>query len=114
MTKETRISKIRNSHGRPAARYSAFGFRYSFGLRHSDFAITPRFLRVITATRTSFAILLLLGCGGCASLSTKPAASAEQEIRAVLEAQARAWNAGDLRGFMEGYAQSDRTRFQSG
>ena len=32
----------------------------------------------------------------------------------MLEAQARAWNAGDLRGFMEGYTQSDRTRFQSG
>ena len=32
----------------------------------------------------------------------------------MLDAQVRAWNAGDLRGFMEGYARSDRTRFQSG
>jgi len=47
-------------------------------------------------------------------MSSKAAASAEHEIRAVLDAQVRAWNAGDLRGFMEGYAQSERTRFQSG
>ena len=32
----------------------------------------------------------------------------------MLDAQVRAWNAGDLRGFMEGYAKSERTRFQSG
>jgi len=59
-------------------------------------------------------MLLLLGCGGCASLAPKPVATADQEIRAVLEAQVQAWNAGDLRGFMKGYAKSDRTRFQSG
>jgi ketosteroid isomerase-like protein len=35
-------------------------------------------------------------------------------VRAVLEQQARAWNAGDLAGFMEGYAKSDQTRFASG
>ena len=32
----------------------------------------------------------------------------------MLDAQVRGWNAGDLRGFMEGYARSERTRFQSG
>ena len=61
-----------------------------------------------------FAVLLLLVCNGCAHLSSTKAATAEPEIRAVLDAQVRAWNAGDLRGFMEGYARSDRTRFQSG
>jgi ketosteroid isomerase-like protein len=35
-------------------------------------------------------------------------------VRAVLEQQARAWNAGDLAGFMEGYAKSGETRFASG
>jgi len=55
-----------------------------------------------------------LVCNGCAHLPSTTAASAESEIRAVLDAQVRAWNAGDLRGFMEGYARSDRTRFQSG
>ena len=47
-------------------------------------------------------------------MSSKPAAGADRQIRAVLDAQVRAWNAGDLRGFMEGYARSGRTRFQSG
>jgi ketosteroid isomerase-like protein len=59
-------------------------------------------------------LLLLLVCSGCAHLPPTSAATAESEIRAVLDAQVRAWNAGDLRGFMEGYARSDRTRFQSG
>ena len=61
-----------------------------------------------------FAILLLLVCNGCAHVSSKPVVGAEQKVRAVLDAQVRAWNAGDLRGFMEGYARSDQTRFQSG
>ena len=60
-----------------------------------------------------FAVLLLLACSGCAHMPST-AATAEPEIRAVLDAQVRAWNAGDLRGFMEGYARSDQTRFQSG
>ena len=47
-------------------------------------------------------------------MTTTTVATAESEIRAVLDAQMRAWNAGDLRGFMEGYARSERTRFQSG
>src|SRR4029077_16050270 len=51
---------------------------------------------------------------GCAHVSSKPQPDAEQQVRAVLEAQVRAWNDGDLRGFMEGYARSERTRFQSG
>src|SRR5438552_8093389 len=113
MKKETRIPEIRNSQAQAWALYSSFGFRYSFVLGHSGF-VTPCLLRVATTTRTSFAMLLLLGCAGCASPSPKPVATAEQEIRAVLEAQVRAWNAGDLRGFMDGYARSDWTRFQSG
>jgi len=47
-------------------------------------------------------------------MSPTTAATAESEIRAVLDAQVRAWNSGDLRGFMEGYEKSGRTRFQSG
>ena len=32
-------------------------------------------------------------------------------IRALLEAQAKAWNAGDIEGFMTGYWKSDETEF---
>jgi uncharacterized protein (TIGR02246 family) len=35
-------------------------------------------------------------------------------IRAVLEAQAAAWNRGDLETYMDGYARSDATVFVSG
>jgi ketosteroid isomerase-like protein len=114
MTKETRILEIRKNGDGADALDSAFEFRYSFVLRHSGFVITTCLLRVITATRTSFVVLFLLVCNGCAHMSWKRAVGAEQQVRAVLDAQVRAWNAGDLGGFMEGYARSDRTRFQSG
>ena len=42
------------------------------------------------------------------------AADFEKEIRAVLDAQAKAWNRGDLRGYMDGYARDDKTMFVSG
>ena len=65
-------------------------------------------------TRILFAALLLVTGSGCAHVPSKPAFGAEQEIRAALDTQVRAWNTGDLRGFMEGYLPSARTRFQSG
>ena len=39
---------------------------------------------------------------------------AAAEIRAVLDAQVAAWNEGSVRGFMEGYAQTEDLRFASG
>src|SRR5881397_956125 len=114
MTKQTRILEIRKNGEGAGALDSAFGFRYSFVVRHSGFVITPCLLRVITASRTSFAVLLFLVCNGCAHMPSTTAANAESQVRAVLDAQVRAWNAGDLRGFMVGYARSDQTRFQSG
>src|SRR5579862_9292536 len=39
------------------------------------------------------------------------AASGEQEIRKVLDAQVAAWNRGDIPGFMEGYDKSESTTF---
>src|ERR1051325_6608490 len=35
-------------------------------------------------------------------------------VRAVIEAQAAAWNRGDVDGYMEGYAKEDETTFVSG
>ncbi len=37
-----------------------------------------------------------------------------REIRAVLDAQAAAWNRGDVDGYMAGYARGDSTEFVSG
>jgi uncharacterized protein (TIGR02246 family) len=39
------------------------------------------------------------------------AASAEKAIRAVLDAQAEAWNRGDVDTFMQSYWKSDKTEF---
>jgi len=50
---------------------------------------------------------------GCRTSQTNTA-SAEDSIRALLAQQERDWNAGNLAGFMEGYAKSDTTRFASG
>ena len=49
-------------------------------------------------------------------LSVQPsfAGEAENEIKILLEAQAEAWNAGDIEAFMEGYSKSDELRFASG
>ena len=37
-----------------------------------------------------------------------------KEIRGVLEAQAAAWNRGDIDGYMDGYARGDATEFVGG
>lgn len=39
--------------------------------------------------------------------------NAETEIRAVLEAQVKAWNRDDISAFMQGYWKSDKTEFVS-
>ena len=41
-------------------------------------------------------------------------AKAAAEIESVMDAQVKAWNAGDLEGFMQGYWKSDEMKFVSG
>jgi len=41
-------------------------------------------------------------------------ADTTSEIRAVLDQQVAAWNRGDIDGFMDGYARSDKLEFVSG
>jgi ketosteroid isomerase-like protein len=53
------------------------------------------------------AAALSAGGGGCARPIDHP------QIRAVLDAQVEAWNAGDLEGFMQGYWKSDELAFSS-
>jgi hypothetical protein len=66
--------------------------------------------------------LLLLGLvvalfasllNGCRT-SSGNSHSAHAQIRSLLEQQVREWNSGNLAGFMETYARSERTRFASG
>src|SRR5438270_11626478 len=64
------------------------------------------------------AILLMLIVAFTATLGTlaqsKPKASSETAIRAVLDAQAAAWNRGDIEGYMNGYDHSPKTEFVGG
>ena len=60
-------------------------------------------------------VLVLLGVQGASGAGSGAAASgAEKAIRGVLDAQAAAWNRGDLPGFMGGYWRSPELTFYSG
>jgi uncharacterized protein (TIGR02246 family) len=62
-----------------------------------------------------FWLVLMAFAAGCKSAHHGTAAiKMEEEVRAVLEKQLAAWNAGDLAGFMDTYARADDTRFASG
>ena len=47
-------------------------------------------------------------------LSAEDTAAVRAGVRATLEAQVEAWNAGSIQGFMEGYARTDTLTFLSG
>ncbi|MGQ9806877.1 MAG: YybH family protein [Chlorobiales bacterium] len=47
------------------------------------------------------------------SLTASAQNTPDQQVFAVLDAQVRAWNAGDIASFMNGYLDSDSTRFVS-
>ncbi|HEY2614644.1 MAG TPA: nuclear transport factor 2 family protein [Chthoniobacterales bacterium] len=68
--------------------------------------------------RMLFLITVVAGGSGhgllAASATDRERSRDIAEIRAVLDAQAAAWNRGDIDGFMNGYAQSDATEFVSG
>jgi ketosteroid isomerase-like protein len=62
-------------------------------------------------------LLLVVAVGGlCGCQTTGKLSQQETEagIRAVLDQQAKDWNAGNVAQFMQGYARTDTTRFASG
>jgi uncharacterized protein (TIGR02246 family) len=56
--------------------------------------------------------LLLVAVILCPVLADEPRAA--RDVRAVLDAQVKAWNKGDLDGFLDGYWDDDRLTFYSG
>ena len=60
----------------------------------------------------AIALVMVLCAAGVAR--DKRDAKAEAAIRAVMDAQAAAWNRGDIEGYMDGYARSDDIVFVSG
>ncbi len=69
-----------------------------------------------------FRLFLVIALVVCACMTFQTFVSAqsnhtpktEAAIRAVLDAQAAAWNRGDLEGYMDGYDRSPNTEFVSG
>lgn len=66
----------------------------------------------------ALAVLFTFVLVGCAETDsgTDPSdeSNAATEIREVMQQQADAWNGGDIRGYMAGYARTDTLRFASG
>jgi beta-aspartyl-peptidase (threonine type) len=56
-------------------------------------------------------LALALAITGCAPATSPPADDPAPEIHALLEQSARAWNAGDLDGFLVTYARDSATTF---
>ena len=59
------------------------------------------------------ALGLLISCSS-GSLSGQQGDANVAAVRAVLDAQAAAWNRGDIDGYMDGYAREETTTFISG
>jgi len=65
--------------------------------------------------RVETALLVLAFLFTCSTISMAQAQGAnESAIRAVLDAQAAAWNRGDIEGYMDGYDWSPKTEFVGG
>lgn len=65
--------------------------------------------------RSAFVIAALAGSvGHLASAPLSSEKGAQREIRAVLNAQAAAWNRGDVDAYIDGYARAASTEFISG
>ena len=62
----------------------------------------------------SVAVAVAVGCAGCSKMSDKQREENIAAARSVLEAQAAAWNRGDIAAFMDGYAREETTTFVSG
>jgi ketosteroid isomerase-like protein len=58
-----------------------------------------------------FTLVVLMGTVLSAPTAGTAESRAQAAIRTLLDAQARAWNAGEIEGFMAGYWKSDQTEF---
>jgi uncharacterized protein (TIGR02246 family) len=63
---------------------------------------------------TTIVLLLILSTTAASVPQNRQDTKSMAAIRAVLDAQAVAWNRGDLEAYMDGYARSDDTVFVSG
>ena len=77
---------------------------------------TTRLVARIRLASVLFVVAVAASQSACVQSgeSEKQSAAHASEIRAVLDAQAAAWNRGDVAGYMEGYERSETITFISG
>ena len=63
---------------------------------------------------TTILLLVIFPTTGASVTQSRKDAESVAAVRAVLDAQAAAWNRGDIEGYMDGYNQSPDTVFVSG
>jgi ketosteroid isomerase-like protein len=78
-----------------------------------DMKIKPSRARSIVLTCVLCVVSAQLACTRAGD-SEKAQAESAASIRAVLDAQAAAWNRGDIEGYMDGYERAEGTTFISG
>lgn len=73
-------------------------------------------MRLTMKVAAAGVLLVALSLGACAGAPEGERANAEAiaAVRAVLDAQAAAWNRGDIETFMDGYERAEATTFVSG
>jgi ketosteroid isomerase-like protein len=77
-------------------------------------------MKQITSRRLAFmgvlacAVVIIAGPGNRLLGQSNGEAKTQADIRAVLDAQAAAWNRGDIEGYMDGYDRSPNTEFVGG
>jgi ketosteroid isomerase-like protein len=69
--------------------------------------------RLVSTAIVLAVVSLVAACAGSGG-SEKGNAESAAAIRAVLDAQAAAWNRGDVEGYMDGYERAEETTFISG
>ena len=76
-------------------------------------------IRIVRVAPKLFALLVSMSLAAavqsaCVRMPEGDDAETAAAVRAVLDAQAAAWNRGDVEGYMDGYERADTTTFVSG
>ena len=71
-------------------------------------------MRRKTGVRLLFILAIAIAYSSVMAAGQPEQPASEAAIRAVLDAQAAAWNRGDIEGYMDGYDRSPKTEFVGG
>ena len=82
--------------------------------RRRRWKLSTRFA-IVRLVRTCMLLIFLVACGASTPAPKRSFSPSDRDaVKAVLDAQVTAWNAGDLVGYMAGYARTEWLVFTSG